>query len=182
MRILGIDPGTIITGFGVIELPRGGKGSYKLIEFGAISAGRSGEMPKRLAAIFTGLQEIIERTEPTEFAIETAFYDKSAQSAMKLGGARGVALVAAELAGLVIAEYAPRVIKKAITGNGNAAKSQVEFMVRRMLSLDEKEKKIADAYDGLAIALTHALRRSSGAAKATSWKDYIEKNPERVRK
>src|SRR5688500_15327866 len=135
MRILGIDPGTIITGFGVIELPLSGNGSYKLIEFGAISVGRSGEMPKRWAAIFTGIQEIIDRTKPTEFAIETAFYDKSAQSAMKLGGARGAALVAAELSKLGIAEYAPRVIKKAITGNGNAAKSQVEFMVRRMLSL-----------------------------------------------
>jgi crossover junction endodeoxyribonuclease RuvC len=102
---------------------------------------------------------------------------------MKLGGARGVALVAAELAKLEIAEYAPRVIKKAVTGNGNADKSQVEFMVCKILGLEEKaDRKRADAYDALAIALTHSMRRSSGAAKATSWKDFIEKNPERVKR
>jgi crossover junction endodeoxyribonuclease RuvC len=101
---------------------------------------------------------------------------------MKLGGARGVALVAAELAKLEIAEYAPRVIKKAVTGNGNADKSQVEFMVCKILGLKETDRKRADAYDALAIALTHSMRRSSGAAKATSWKDFIEKNPERVKR
>jgi crossover junction endodeoxyribonuclease RuvC len=152
----------------------------QVIEFGTIESKKVKAMPERLALIFRRLEAVIERTKPDEFAIETAFYDKSAQSAMKLGSARGVALVAAELAGLVIAEYAPRVVKKAVTGNGNADKSQVEFMVRKMLAIKDSEKKLADAFDALAIAVTHSMRRSSGGAKATSWKDFIEKNPERV--
>ncbi|MEI8135057.1 MAG: crossover junction endodeoxyribonuclease RuvC, partial [bacterium] len=137
-------------------------------------------MPKRLATIFTRLVAVIERTEPDEFAIETSFYDKNAQSAMKLGQARGVALVAAELAKLEIAEYAPRVIKKAVTGNGNADKSQVEFMVRKLLSLEEHDRKLADAYDALAIAITHALRRGSGSQSTKSWKDFVKNNPDRL--
>jgi crossover junction endodeoxyribonuclease RuvC len=181
MRILGVDPGTIVTGYGVIELRTKPGGGIRVIEFGTIESKKMKAMPERLALIFKRLEAVIERTRPVEFAIETAFYDKSAQSAMKLGGARGVALVAAELAGLAIAEYAPRVIKKAVTGNGNADKSQVEFMVRKMLAIGESEKKLADAFDALAIALTHSIRRSSASAiKATSWKDFIEKNPERV--
>ena len=138
-------------------------------------------MPKRLETIFTRLQAVIKRADPAEFAIETAFYDKNAQSAMKLGQARGVALVAAQLAGLEIAEYAPRVIKKAVTGNGNADKSQVEFMVRKLLNLEAHDRKLADAYDGLAIAVTHALRRGSSAKAGKTWKDFIENNPDRVK-
>src|SRR5207253_5731751 len=116
------------------------------------------------------------------FAIETSFYGKNAQSAMKLGQARGVALVAAELAGLEIAEYAPRVIKRAVTGNGNADKSQVEFMVRKLLNLADHDRKLADAYDALAIAVTHAIRRGGASKASGSWKDFIEKNPDRVKK
>lgn len=182
MRIVGVDPGTLVTGYGVIEVTAKPRLRYRIIEYGTIESKKLKPMPERLALIFTRLSALIERTEPDEFAIETAFYDKSAQSAMKLGGARGVALVAAELAKLEIAEYAPRVIKKAVTGNGNADKSQVEFMVCKILGLKELDRKRADAYDALAIALTHSMRRSSGAAKATSWKDFIEKNPERIAK
>ncbi len=182
MRIVGVDPGTLVTGYGVIDVVQKPRLHYRVIEYGTIESKKLKPMPERLALIFTRLTALIERTEPDEFSIETAFYDKSAQSAMKLGGARGVALVAAELAKLEIAEYAPRVIKKAVTGNGNADKSQVEFMVCKILGLQETDRKRADAYDALAIALTHSMRRSSGASKATSWKDFIEKNPERISK
>jgi crossover junction endodeoxyribonuclease RuvC len=180
MIILGVDPGTLVTGYGVVQVVTGGH--YKTIEYGTIESKRIAEMSMRLEVIFTRLGAVIERTKPDELAIETAFYDKSAQSAMKLGQARGVAIVAARLGKLKVAEYAPRVIKKAVTGNGNASKEQVEYMVRTMLRLQEKERKLGDAYDALAVALTHAMRRSSGAAKERSWKDYIEKNPERVKR
>ena len=180
MIILGIDPGTLVTGYGVVHIA--GPGKYKPIEYGTIESKRIAEMPVRLETIFTRLVAVIDRTRPDEFAIETAFYDKSAQSAMKLGQARGVAIVAARLGKLTVAEYAPRVIKKAVTGNGNASKEQVEYMVRTMLALRESERKLGDAYDALAVAITHAMRRSSGAAKGRSWKEFIQKNPDRLKK
>ncbi len=189
MIILGVDPGTMVTGYGVIEVSGKSHGTFAVVEFGTIESRKISAMPKRLATIFTRLQAVITRVSPDEFAIETAFYDKNAQSAMKLGQARGVALVAAQLAGLAIAEYAPRVIKKAVAGNGNADKSQVEFMVRKLLSLPEHDRKLADAYDGLAIAITHALRRGSSPkssttprkTKAKTWKDFVQNNPDRIK-
>jgi len=182
MIIIGVDPGTLVTGYGVIETEGKGHASFRVVEFGTIESKKISSMPKRLETIFTRLGAVIERSKPNEFAIETAFYDKNAQSAMKLGQARGVALVAAQIVGLEIAEYAPRVIKKAVTGNGNAAKSQVEFMVCRLLNLPEHDRKLADAYDALAIAITHALRRGSGTKSSKSWKDFVENNPERIKK
>ena len=181
MIILGVDPGTLVTGYGVIEVSGKSHGTFKAIEFGTIESRKISAMPKRLETIFTRLQAVIKRAKPDEFAIETAFYDKSAQSAMKLGQARGVALVAAQLVGLEIAEYAPRVIKKAVTGNGNADKSQVEFMVRHLLNLPEHDRKLADAYDGLAIAITHAMRRGSGSKNSKTWKDFVQNNPDRIK-
>ena len=182
MIILGVDPGTLVTGYGVIEITGTASASFRTIEFGTIESKKKSSMPKRLELIFTRLQAVIARTKPDEFGIETSFYDKNAQSAMKLGQARGVALVAAQLAGLEIAEYAPRVIKRAVTGNGNADKSQVEFMVHKLLHLADHDRKLADAYDALAIAITHAMRRGSGVKSSKSWKDFIEKNPGRVKK
>ncbi|MDP4221637.1 MAG: crossover junction endodeoxyribonuclease RuvC [Bacteroidota bacterium] len=182
MIILGVDPGTLVTGYGVIEMTGKSHGSFRAIEFGTIESKKISSMPKRLETIFTRLQAVIKREKPDEFAIETSFYDKNAQSAMKLGQARGVALVTAQLAGLEIAEYAPRVIKKAVTGNGNADKSQVEFMVRRLLNISEHQKQLPDAYDALAIAITHALRRGTGSKSSKTWKDFIENNPDRIKK
>ncbi|MEP7235122.1 MAG: crossover junction endodeoxyribonuclease RuvC [Ignavibacteriota bacterium] len=181
MIILGVDPGTLVTGYGVIEVTGKSHTSFVAMEFGTIESKKISSMPKRLATIFTRIQAVIGRADPDEFAIETAFYDKNAQSAMKLGQARGVALVAAELAGLEIAEYAPRVIKKAVTGNGNADKSQVEFMIKKLLNLPDHDRKLADAYDALAIAVTHALRRGTGAKSSKSWKEFVTNNPERIK-
>ena len=182
MIILGIDPGTIVTGYGVISVDKRASSSFRLVEFGAIEARKLDSMPKRLATIFRRLEAVIERTSPNECAIETAFYDKNVQSAMKLGSARGVAVVAAELAGLSVAEYAPRVVKKAVTGNGNASKAQVEFMVGKLVSLGEtNEKVLPDAFDALAVAITHALRRSESGRAPKNWKQFIESHPERIK-
>ncbi len=182
MIIIGIDPGTVITGYGVICLEGASASPFRLIEFGAIAAKKMDTMPKRLALIYTRLTKVIERTKPDECAIESAFYDKNVQSAMKLGQARGVAVIAAELGGISVAEYAPKVVKKAVTGNGSASKLQVEFMVRKLLNLDEDEKQLPDAYDALAVAVTHALRNGTNKKSATNWKQFIESNPERVKR
>ncbi len=182
MIILGIDPGTIITGYGVVSVEGRSSGKFSVVEFGQIEAKKLDAMPKRLATIFTRLQAVINRTSPDECAIETAFYDKNIQSSMKLGQARGVALTAAELAGLSIAEYAPRVIKKAVTGNGNASKAQVEFMIRKLLTLSDEEKKLPDAFDALAVAITHALRRGDQNKIAGNWKEFISAHPERIKR
>jgi crossover junction endodeoxyribonuclease RuvC len=182
MIIIGVDPGTLVTGYGVIEAHEKNSGSFRAIEFGTIESKKIASMPKRLETIFTRLQAVIERNSPHEFAIETAFYGKNVQSTMKLGQARGVALVAAQLAELEISEYAPRVIKKAVTGNGNADKSQVEFMVRRLLNLEQHDRKLADAYDALAIAITHAMRRGTGSKSSKTWKEFVVNNPERIKK
>lgn len=178
MIVLGVDPGTLITGYGVINVAS--SRTVTLVEYGIVESKKISSLPLRLEAIFLRLSAVIDRTLPDEFAIETAFYDKNIQSTLKLGHARGVAMLAAVLKQLPTAEYAPREIKKAVTGNGAASKEQVKFMVRTLLSLPEEDKKF-DAYDALAVAITHSVRRGgSGTGAARNWKDFITQNPERV--
>lgn len=187
MVILGIDPGTLVTGYGVIETSGPG-GVIRVIEYGTIESKRIATLPLRLKAIFLRLGAVIERAMPDELAIETAFYHKNAQSTLKIGHARGVAILAGTLRELPTAEYAPREIKRAVVGNGNASKDQVEYMVRRLLKLPASDKKLPDAYDALAVALTHASRISkpsgSGSSKgaASSWKQFVQTNPDRVKR
>ncbi len=181
MIILGVDPGTLVTGYGVIEMT--GPGRLRVIEYGTVESKRIASLPMRLKLIFERLQAVIERVLPDEFAIESAFYQKNVQSTLKLGHARGVAILAAVLRDLPTGEYSPREVKKAVVGNGNASKDQVEFMVRKMLKLDPNDLKLPDAYDALAIAITHSARRGTvgGGTKALkNWKDFVEANPGRV--
>jgi crossover junction endodeoxyribonuclease RuvC len=184
MIILGVDPGTLTTGYGVIETNPSRSTEISVIEYGTVESKRIATLPKRLEAIFNRLHAVIERTNPDEFAIESAFYDKNIQSALKLGHARGVAILCAVLRQLPTAEYSPREIKRAVVGNGNAAKPQVEYMVRQMLKLPEKDLRLPDAYDALAVAITHSLRKgkstSSGSVK--NWEEFIKQNPGRVQK
>ena len=183
MIILGVDPGTLVTGYGVIEVAKGSASKFSVMEYGTVESKRIATLPKRLEAIFNRLNAVIERTTPDEFAIESAFYDKNIQSTLKLGHARGVAILCAVLKQLPTAEYSPREIKRAVVGNGNAAKQQVEYMVRQMLSLPEKELRLPDAYDALAVAITHALRRNGIAGKGAikDWKEFAKQNPGRIR-
>ncbi len=149
MRILGIDPGSRFTGFGIIEVS-GDQAS--VIQHGVIKAG-TGEFPQRLGIIFAGLCDLIEKHQPSEVAIETVFVSHNAGTALKLGQARGAAICAAVSLGLPVAEYAPRSIKQAIVGRGAADKVQVQHMVMMLLQL--KEKLQEDAADALAVALCH---------------------------
>ena len=182
MIILGVDPGTLVTGYGVIETEANGA-RMQVIEYGTIESKRIASMPLRLRAIFTRLSAVIERSTPDELAIESAFYHKNVQSTLKLGHARGVAILAGVLKELPAAEYAPREIKRAVVGNGNASKDQVEFMVRTILRLDAHDKKLPDAYDALAVAITHAARSGrSGKQSWKNWKQFAEENPERIKR
>jgi len=149
MRILGIDPGSRFTGFGVIEVT-GDRAA--IIQHGVIKAG-SGDFPERLGIIFSGICELIEAYRPDQAAIETVFLSHNASSALKLGQARGAAICAAISRGLPVSEYSPRSIKQAIVGRGGADKVQVQHMVCVLLQL--KESPAEDAADALAVALCH---------------------------
>ena len=186
MKILGIDPGTLVTGYGVIT-SAGRK--LTLVEYGTIESKKIASLPERLGVIFTRLTAVIERTEPDTLAIETAFYSKNVQSTLKLGHARGVAMLAGILKEIHAVEYSPREIKRAVVGNGNASKDQVEYMVRSMLGLKPSDKKLPDAYDALACAITHAQRfgntlpgKNESKSSVKSWKEFAERNPERIKK
>lgn len=152
--VLGVDPGTAITGYGVVV--RGRRGSVRLLECGVIRTSSSEPLPKRIAEIYEEVVALIERHRPFAVSVEDVFHGKNAQSALKLGHARGAVLLAAAHRDLVIAEYAPRQIKKAVVGTGNATKDQVGFMVKQQLKLKDAPSP-ADAADGVAAALCHCL-------------------------
>lgn len=160
MIILGIDPGSRITGFGVIR--RTGQ-KIEYVVSGCIRTGE-GELAGRLKKIYDGVSELISTYQPEQFAIEQVFMGKNADSALKLGQARGVAIVAAVQQGLPVAEYAPRTIKQAVVGKGSAAKEQVQHMVQYLLKLPGIPQ--ADAADALAIAICHAHTSASLMAQA----------------
>lgn len=148
--ILGIDPGSRVTGYGVIR-QIGQK--LKYLGSGVIRT-QADDMPTRLKRIYAGVSEIITQFHPTMFAIEEVFLAKNANSALKLGQARGVAIVVAVNHELPVFEYAARLVKQTVVGTGAADKSQVQEMVTRILNLSDKPQ--ADAADALAIAITHA--------------------------
>ncbi|MGB2958777.1 MAG: crossover junction endodeoxyribonuclease RuvC [Bacteroidota bacterium] len=176
--VLGVDPGTLSTGFGVVA--RSGK-AIRLLGCGTIRNHSSLSMPLRLKKIYDELQNVIDRFQPTECAIESAFYGKNAQSALKLGHARGVSIVAAVQKGVPTTEYSPREVKKAVVGRGNASKEQVQFMVKALLSIHE-EVMLHDTSDALAIALCHFQRYASPAIKFKDWKSYAAAYPGRVKR
>lgn len=160
MLILGIDPGSRITGYGVINVI-GARNEY--VASGCIRI--SGDaLPERLQQVYAGVSEIIERYTPQEMAIEQVFMARNADSALKLGQARGVAIVASVNAGLPVSEYAARLVKQSVVGNGGADKVQVQTMVAHLLKLPGLPQ--ADAADALAIALCHAHSRNAQVALA----------------
>lgn len=159
MRILGVDPGSITTGFGVIDYE---KGKLLLVEQGAIGTRRGAELAERLGVIHGGLSEVISRTKPQAIAVETPFAGKNVSSLIQLAHARGVVLLAARSAELQIFEYAPRSVKSAVVGYGGAEKEQVAKMVRMLIPGCAALKMSADAADALAIAICHA--HTSGTA------------------
>lgn len=160
VRILGIDPGSRITGFGVIDVSAAGT---VFVDSGCIRIG-TGEVTERLRRLHESLSAIIHETTPDEVAIEQVFVSRNASSALKLGQARGVAICVAALAGLPVAEYAATRIKQAVVGSGRADKAQVQHMVRVLLRLAGRVQ--ADAGDALGVALCHAHMRATAGRLA----------------
>jgi len=153
MRIIGIDPGTGILGFGVIDVK---KGVFKMVDAGVIRTPPHTPHDERLEEIFDGLTEIIATTKPEAFSIEKLFFTNNITTAMTVAEARGVAILVARKAGLPIAEYTPAQIKQSLTGYGSADKKQVQEMVRIQLGLKEVPQP-DDCADALAAAMTHSL-------------------------
>lgn len=156
VRIIGIDPGLRNTGWGVIEAD-GTRLSY--VADGSVHSDADAPLASRLLQIHTQLAEILQRYAPDEAAIEETFVNKDARATLKLGQARGAAMLAPALAGITVAEYAPNVVKKSVVGAGHAEKDQVKHMVKVLLP--RAELNTADSIDALAIAICHAHHRGT---------------------
>jgi crossover junction endodeoxyribonuclease RuvC len=154
--VLGVDPGTAATGYGVVA--RSDSGTHRLVECGVIRPDRSAPLASRLAVIHDEIAALITRHRPDWVAVEDVFVHHNVHSALVLGHARGVVLLAAARAGVPLAEYNPREVKSAVAGTGAATKVQMQLMVQQLLRLKTPPEP-ADAADGVAIALTHCLRQ-----------------------
>lgn len=152
MIIIGIDPGTRITGYGIIEIVAG---NYQVLDYGCIRPPATLKLSDRYLILFNAIEALLEKYEPTSLAVESQFMKENFQSAVKLGMARGIAIIAAKRRGLPVYEYAPTKAKLAVVGSGRASKTQVQGMVKLLLSLKELPTP-EDAADALAIAICHA--------------------------
>lgn len=179
--ILGIDPGTIVMGYGVLVV-NGNKPALEAL--GILQLSKFDDHYLRLRKIYERVTSLIDQYHPDELAIEAPFFGKNVQSMLKLGRAQGVAMSAALNRDIPIFEYAPLKIKMSITGSGNASKEQVAGMLQRILHIpDSSMLPQLDATDGLAAALCHYLQTNSPISekKYSGWKDFIAKNPKKVR-
>jgi crossover junction endodeoxyribonuclease RuvC len=180
--ILGIDPGTVVMGYGLIEVT-GSK--IKLLELDVLKPGKVDDPYKKLQLIYNTVSGLIIKYKPHVFAIEAPFFGKNVQSMLKLGRAQGVAIAAAMRHGLAVTEYAPKKVKQSVTGNGNASKEQVLKMLQRLLNFTD-DPKYFDASDALAVAVCHYLQQNAPTAssgkKTAGWEDFLKKNPGREKK
>lgn len=171
--IIGIDPGTNILGYGIIKIV---DKQITIADQGIIKMASNKEAFEKLQIIYDRLVLLIEKYRPQELAIEAPFYGKNVQSMLKLGRAQGVAIAAGLSRGLTICEYAPRKIKMAITGNGNASKEQVSEMIKRLVDTPFTAESF-DATDGLAAAICHHFQfKPEQTERYSGWKDFIAKN------
>jgi crossover junction endodeoxyribonuclease RuvC len=184
--ILGIDPGTLVMGHGLIAISGN---SMQLIEMNVLKLSAKQDNYERLQSIHAQVEFLVKKYKPDDFAIEAPFFGKNVQSMLKLGRAQGVAIAAAMSAGLQVTEYSPRKIKQSITGNGNADKEQVWKMLQHILSLKDKPTHW-DATDALAVAICHHFQAKhpvtnttsskSAPKKKTTWKQFADNFPSRV--
>ena len=170
MLVLGIDPGTATTGYGVVRST--GPGMASLVECGVIRTKPRDRLSRRLHEIHAGVRELIARHRPDVLAVEDVFYSKNVRTTVVLGHARGVILLAGEEAGLAVHEFPPAEIKKAVTGTGAATKEQVQFMLTRLLRLKAVPQP-SDAADGVAAALTYAM--SAGVPRLGDMQRRLER-------
>jgi crossover junction endodeoxyribonuclease RuvC len=183
--ILGIDPGTLVMGHGIIAV---NGNSMELIEMSVLKLSGKKDNYQRLQMIHEQIELLVEKYKPHEFAIESPFFGKNVQSMLKLGRAQGVAIAAAMSAGLPVTEYSPKKIKQSITGNGNADKMQVWKMLRTILALKDKPRHF-DATDALAVAICHHFQcklpenvtvKPKPIRAKNGWQEFISQNPDRL--
>ncbi|MEM6319761.1 MAG: crossover junction endodeoxyribonuclease RuvC [Bacteroidota bacterium] len=180
-KILGIDPGTNVLGYAVIEIR---KKKLFLVQHGVLKLGHLENHQQKLKRIFERIQQLIEQYHPREMAIEAPFFGKNVQSMLKLGRAQGVAIAAAITKGVEMTEYAPKKIKQSVTGSGNASKEQVAAMLESILRQKLTQLSL-DATDALAAAVCHFYQSSSVLGKQgqySGWKGFLESNPNRIKK
>ena len=180
-RIIGIDPGTVVLGFAVVEVhPR----TRRIVELGTLKLGKFPDHSERLAMIHRRLTQVIGTHTPKVMAIEAPFFGKNPQSMLKLGRAQGVCMAAAMGLDVSVEEYAPRRIKQSITGNGNASKEQVAAMLQNEFPLD-LSRYLADATDALGAAMCHYYStqgKFGGGKKFSGWEGFVQANARRVKK
>lgn len=179
-KILGIDPGTKVLGYGIIEIAAK---NPVLILLGVVELSKYENHFDKLKHIYERVGMLIDTYRPGEMSVEAPFYGKNVQSMLKLGRAQGAAIAAAISRNIPVYEYAPRRIKQSITGNGNASKEQVAGMLKRIINVPDTPENL-DATDGLAAAVCHYFKNeySETRSGAKSWKEFIAKNPGRVDK
>ena len=191
-RILGIDPGTVVMGFGVVE--RVGS-ELRLVDLGSVKFAASKESVERLGDILAAVEELLDRFQPTALAVEAPFFGKNVQSMLKLGRAQGVVLSAGLRRGLTVAEYPPAVVKRRISGRGAASKEQLAGFLEAMYTIPIDPKRALDATDALAVATCHALtvqrtatlssagalptKKKSSSKSSSSWAKFLAQNPDR---
>lgn len=189
--ILGIDPGTLVMGYGLIAVS---KNKISLVEMGVLQLAKNDDHSERLRLIYKKIESLIKNHKPDAVAIEAPFYGKNVQSMLKLGRAQGVAIAAAMMHGLHTTEYAPKKVKQSITGRGNASKEQVWQMLQHTLKFEE-DVRFMDATDAVAVALTHHYQERiptngmsttkklpATSKKKVSWESFVASNPDRVGK
>ena len=175
--ILGIDPGTLIMGYGIIMIK---DNKMDLLTLGVIHLNKYDNHSKKLKVIFERVLQLIDQYHPDEMALEAPFFGKNVQSMLKLGRAQGVAMAAGLYRDIPMEEYSPKKIKQSITGSGNASKEQVAGMLQNLLKI-EKMPKHLDASDGLAAAVCHYFQggKTEGSSNYSGWKAFVSQNPGR---
>lgn len=179
-KILGIDPGTHVMGYGLIEVVNQ---KPRILQVGVIKTSGFTDHYQKLRHIFDRSNSLLNELQPDELAIESPFYGKDIQAMLKLGRAQGIVMGLALSKEIPIFEYAPLKVKQSITGMGRAAKEQVAFFLKNMFSLTELPKEL-DATDAIAVAVCHYLQMRNPIVKSgiKDWSDFVKKNPERVKK
>ncbi|MEI8278617.1 MAG: crossover junction endodeoxyribonuclease RuvC [Bacteroidota bacterium] len=186
--ILGIDPGTLVMGYGLISI---NKSKVSLLEMGVLQLSKHKDHAQRLELIYKKMESLITIHKPIAVAIEAPFFGKNVQSMLKLGRAQGVAIAAAMMNGLNAAEYSPKKIKQSVTGRGSATKEQVWQMLQHTLKFDE-DVRFMDATDAVAVALCHhyqsrsltkvtPAKKSATTKKGNKWAAFIAANPDRIK-
>ncbi len=179
--ILGIDPGTVVMGYGLIEVTGS---NIRLIDMNVLKLSPRQDAYEKLEKIHNTVLGLIKEYKPGSFAIEAPFFGKNIQSMLKLGRAQGVAIAAAIQSGITVSEYSPKKVKQSVTGNGNADKEQVMKMLQTLLSFNYRPVMM-DATDALAVAVCHHFQNTSliksAGPKAKGWKEFMSANPGRVK-